>query len=492
LRSVTGLFLGPLAALIFLIGFLFIGAAPANGQAASPGRPQILSNEALVDYPHTVTFRLQLAPVDASGMAALAAAWPDEATLTFRVGRQSCLEAGTMVPVEVTGSTLEWTWVMSRSGNPPPGAQIWWRWTVTGAAGATITTPEQSLTFADDRFEWRTISAGGGDRPGPIHLHWYRGDQVGPTLLEAAVAGLDRLQRDTGITLQGEVQIFVYGDSTDMREALLYVQDWAGAVAFSDYNTVLLGVEPGQVESWGRSTIRHELAHLVIGQFGRSCLGGDRPNWLAEGLAVFAEGEPDDHTLANIKAGIQDDTFQPVRSLNGAFPARTEQASAAYSQSYSLVAYLLDTYGQEKMQALLLALAGAQGYDAALEQIYGFNADGLETAWRAAIDAPPRQIPPTPTPILAAAVPTVVPLGMVQSTPRPEPPLPDPAGQEDPSSLPPPSATSSDSLETSDDPSPDASSGICGLPLLFMMGIILVMFPGKRRRILSAGHDGCE
>ena len=30
------------------------------------------------------------------------------------------LAAGTQVPVAVTGSTVEWTWVMSRSGNPPP------------------------------------------------------------------------------------------------------------------------------------------------------------------------------------------------------------------------------------------------------------------------------------------------------------------------------------------------------------------------------------
>jgi hypothetical protein len=407
-----------------------------------------LANEAIVDFPETVTFRLEL---DVEEPIV-------EATLIYQLGREGCLVAGTHVPVEVTGSSLEWTWVMSRSGNPPPGAKISWHWEVTGASGNTITTPAKELTFADERFEWRTIEAQSASLSAPIRLHWYEGEEVGPVLLEAAMAGLERLQQDTGIELQGEVQFFIYADSEDMREALLYVQDWAGGIAFTDYNTILIGVPPHLAETWGSSTVRHELAHLVINQFSLSCLGGSLPNWLSEGLAVYAEGEPDEQTLKDIEEGIEGDLFQPVRTLNGSFPAQGDAASAAYSQSYSLVNYLLDTYGQEKIQELLLVLAGATSYDAALEKVYGFNADGLEVAWRKHIGAPLRQIPPTPTPFLAANVPTVVPLNPAQSWPTPLAP----------------GALAATSAPTDSALDPGRNITVCGLglvPLLLLIGL---------------------
>ncbi len=425
--------------------------------AAQATAPVVLSDEALVDFPDSVTFRLKLdenTPISA-------------ATLIYQLGLNSCLEAGTQVPVEVTGPEVEWTWVMSRSGNPPPGAQMWWQWVLTDQAGNVTQTPRQTLTFQDDRFDWRTVETQAGAASTPIRLHWYRGQDVGPRLLDAAVFGLERLEQDVGIQLDGDVEFFIYGDSADMRQALLYVQDWAGGVAFSEYNTILIGVPPDQVDGWGVSTVRHELAHLVIGQFARSCLGGSLPTWLSEGLAMYAEGEPDETTRRDIEAGIEQDTFMPVRSLNGAFPARGSEATSAYSQSYSLVDFLLNTYGQDKMQALLLALAGANGYDEALQQVYGFNEDGLEVGWRAAIGAPPRTIPPTPTAIVASAIPTVNPSGAARSQPTPLVTAP---GSGAPGSDVPDSGVSDSG----------ASSGLCALglaPLLMVAG-----FAGLRGR----------
>lgn len=463
-----------LASLLILLSVRLPARAQDNG-------PEVVQNEALVDFPETVTFRLELAP----GIAVR------EATLTYQLGRQSCLPAGTHVPVEPGGSTLEWTWVMSRSGNPPPGAEMWWEWTVTDTEGNTLTTPRQQLTFEDSRFDWQTVEAGEPGQPARIRLHWYRGDEVGPVLLEAAVTALERLEQEMGIDLQGQVQFYIYGDSADMRQALLYVQDWAGGVAFGDYNTILIGVTPSQANTWGRSTVKHELAHLVVDQFARSCLGGSRPTWLNEGLAVYAEGEPDASVLSDIKRGIEEDAFQPVRSLNGPFPTRGGEASMAYSQSYSLVAHLLDNYGPEKMQQLLLTLADATAYDAALEQVYGFNVDGLEVAWRAAIGAPPRQIPATPTPIVAALIPTVEPLGAARSMPTPGPastsapeaPPPElsPPAEEGPVSGPSPTTQEGAAPATAapeQTSSTGGSSGLCGLglvPLVVGFGLAAVV-----------------
>jgi hypothetical protein len=368
---------------------------------------QPLTNEALVSFPDNVTFRLQLPP----------AVQARRVTLDYDVTRRSCVQASSEVPVvddeATSGEMLEWTWVMSRSGNPPPGAEVWWEWTVVDASGKVWRTPRQTITLQDQRFEWQVVSAEG------IDLHWYAGERVGPLLLDAAVSGLERLEQDMGIVLQEDVSLYIYGSAADMRQAVLFVQDWAGGVAFSPYQTILIGVPPSIAEGWGRETVRHELAHLVLGQFGWSCLGGSRPTWLEEGLAMYAEGPADAEIEADLQRGIEENAFHPLRSLNGAFPAHDSEASMAYSQSYSVVAFLLEAYGADRLQELILTLAQGLGYDEALQEVYGTNVDGLEVAWREAIGAPPRQIPPTPTALVAADVPTVAPLQGAQSHPTP-------------------------------------------------------------------------
>jgi len=432
--------------ILVLILFCLLLAAGVVAAQTAVVPPTILHNTAVVNYPNDVTFRLEVAP-DADVV---------EAVLNYDVAQFACLDVTTQVPVVVSDAVITWQWVMIRSGNPPPGAEMWWEWTLTDAQGHTTTTPRQTLTFTDERFSWRTVSADG------INVHWYAGETVGPALLEAAVSGVALLENDMGIELQEGVDFYIYGSAADMRDAVLYVQDWAGGVAFTEYNVILMGVPPASVESWGRSTVRHELAHLVVGQFGRSCVGGRRPTWLEEGLAMYAEGEPSARVQADLAQGLADNSFAPLRSLSGPFPAHDSAASAAYSQSYSVVAFMRAAYGQEKLQELLLLLAEGEPYDPALEQVYGFNTDGLEAEWRASIGAPQRPFPPTPTPLSAAAVPTLAPLAAPVDVATP------PAA-----AAPPPAA-------------PAPATGICGLGLapLFLLTLGL----GFRRRIIK---DAC-
>lgn len=373
----------------------------------------VQSDEALVDFPQSVTFRLGLSPGHDI----------TSAVLNYDVAQRSCVAVDTSAPADLTAEGAEWTWPMVRSGNPPPGAVLSWYWRLTDTAGNEYTTPRQSLTFTDNRFPWRTVEAKG------VTLHWYEGEEVGPLLLEAAVAGLRELEQEMGLTLDSPVQLFIYGDAAEMRQAVLYVQDWAGGVAFTPYNTILMGVPPNIADDWGRRTVRHELAHLVVEQFAWSCVGGRRPTWLNEGLAMVAEGSPE-NVQADIERGIEENAFVPLRSLNGAFPAHDSGASMAYSQSHSVVTFLLEEYGREAMQQLLRLLAEGAGYDEALEQVYGLNTDGIEVAWRESIGAPARQILPTATAVLAESIPTVVPLQGPQDVPTPAATAVRPAGEQ--------------------------------------------------------------
>lgn len=424
--------------LILLLVLLGVLPRAAYAQPAVPlplDSQLIVTNEAVVDYPTEVHFRLEVDP-DLT---------ITDAVLTYDVEQESCLDVSTQVPVDVEGSLVEWDWAMIRSGNPPPGVMLWWEWTVTDDQGQTYVTPRQNLTFSDDRFEWQTIEEG------DVTLHWYAGEEVGPLLLEAAVDGLELLEQDMGIDLQEDVEFYIYGSSSDMQDAVLYIQDWAGGVAFSEYNIILMGVPPNLAEDWGRATIRHELAHLVVGQYGRSCVGGHRPTWLEEGLAMYAEGEPSTEVTDDLDQGLEENSFAPLRSLNGPFPAHGDAAGSAYSQSYSTIQFLREQYGQEKLRNFILLLAEGESYDDALQTIYELNVDGLELEWRVWLGAPSRSIPPTPTPLSAASIPTFEPLA------RPDT-VPTPAAAANPPAAPPPEVP---------------SSGLCGLGLapLMMLGV---------------------
>ncbi|MCP4427249.1 MAG: hypothetical protein GY803_22400, partial [Chloroflexi bacterium] len=137
---------------LLVITLLAIGNTPIVHSQSDP----ILSNDAVVNFPNDVVFHLEL-----DNSVAIV-----DAALAYDVEQVSCLEANAQVPIEVDGATLEWTWVMSRSGNPPPGAELWWEWTLTDAGGRTFTTPRQTVTLADDRFKWRVVEAEG------VRLHW--------------------------------------------------------------------------------------------------------------------------------------------------------------------------------------------------------------------------------------------------------------------------------------------------------------------------------
>jgi hypothetical protein len=126
---------------------------------------------------------------------------------------------------------------------------------------------------------------------------------------------------------------------------------------------------------------------------------------------VYSEGELDPQSQQQLDGAIRDNTLLSVRSLSAGFSEVSSKAYLSYSQSFSIVKFLVENYGQAEMTDLLEALRDGAAIDDALETTYGFNVDGLEDEWRKAIQAQPRSASaqptsqPTPT-----FVPTIVPI----------------------------------------------------------------------------------
>ncbi len=106
------------------------------------------------------------------------------------------------------------------------------------------------------------------------------------------------------------------------------------------------------------------------------------PTWLGEGLAVYTEGVLEASDAAYLERAIANESLISVQSLASPFSAYALEASLSYAQSYSVVEFLISNYGQGKMLGLLNTFREGSSYDEALEKVYDFDMDDLDTLWR--------------------------------------------------------------------------------------------------------------
>ena len=273
-----------------------------------------------------------------------------------------------------------WTWDMRRA-SLPPGAEVTYWWTIQDKDGNRIETSPNTVHFDDNRHQWQSLTTSGFNESGKLTLFWYQGDDVfAQELMDTCNKGLARLARDIGVYPESPVKIYIYASSSDLRGAMIFPMEWTGGVAFTEFGIIAIGVSPGQLD-WGKRALVHELTHLVVHQATFSPYGR-LPIWLDEGLAMYNEGEASAYLQSCLRKAISEDKLISVRSLCSPFPADPEKAYISYAESYSLVKYLLDNYGQDKMLDLLTLFKQGNTYDEALTQVYGFDIEGLHARWR--------------------------------------------------------------------------------------------------------------
>jgi hypothetical protein len=277
-----------------------------------------------------------------------------------------------------------------------PGAEVTYFWRFT-TAGATEETVPQVAVYEDTRFDWRTLSDGN------LTIWWYDGDEdEARGVLAAGRESLDRISALLQTTVDFPVKIFYYDTAQDMQLAILSDRGEGvitrGEVVYSDTAMVSADVVPGDIT-------RHEIAHIVVRQAIGSAAGF--PDWLHEGTAVYAQLQPLSDQLDALDLAIQSGDVLSVRSLSSASTGSAGRVSLFYGQSWSIVTFLIETYGEEKYAELFRAYRDGATTAEALQQVYGFDQDGLENEWRASVGLPPREVPsprdvsaqePTPNP----------------------------------------------------------------------------------------------
>jgi hypothetical protein len=342
--------------------------APIAHAASAPYT--VTENELLQSFPETLTFSLELG--DAQDVRAIRLLYGSTVpSCNPGVAKASAeFEQGTRV-------TAKWEWDLKKSAQLAPGAEVWWQWEVTDAAGVTTQTSREVTRVIDTRHRWQKT---GNDR---ITINWVTGDKrFGEQLLDISDDSLTQIALDYGVTATRDMQIWIYPTNEALRDTLPFAPEWTGGIALSAHNAVLTSIDPKQIGSWARDVIPHEIAHLVVGARMFNCSGAFLPTWLNEGLAVHAENGTD--SISDIKRALENRRILSLRSLAGEFASDPELARLNYAFSGAIVAYLVREHGGEKISALLADVRDGAPIDEAMQRVYGFDTDGLDLAWRAA------------------------------------------------------------------------------------------------------------
>jgi hypothetical protein len=353
--------------LIVLVFSLFLVLlSPALVQAQ--GELAILGSSAVAEFPSRLNFNL----------SAQSNVNITDVRLCYSVDRINFAEVIGEGYVEFTPATkvdVSWALEMVKFGGLPPGATVTYWWRVEDASGKEVETAPAQVRYDDTRYAWRSLTEG------EVNIYWYKGnDAFAQELMSAAQQALERLAEDTGASLDKPAELYIYASATDLQGAMVHPQEWTGGVTFTRYSIMAIGIAPGEI-SWGKTTITHELTHLVIHQMTLNPYNS-LPNWLDEGLAMYNEGTLAPEFTSYLIWAIAENRLISVQSLSSPFSAYAEEAYLSYAESYSLVEYLITSYGQGKMLELLNTFREGSSYDGALEEVYGFDMDGLDSLWR--------------------------------------------------------------------------------------------------------------
>lgn len=322
------------------------------------------------NFPDGIVFR-----VDAESEGII-----DEVRVFIKKADQSGRSSYRSIDVEPGESVSGETLLPSGSGGDfyPPGTKISYYFEVRDKANGLVRTEEEDFVYEDNRFHWLSLN------DGLITVYYYSEyvEERARIILEASKETMDRMVGVLGIAPTDPLRIVTYNNYRHMVMALPFrsatvSQDLqAQGMAFSDERVLLIhGFDPTVT-----GTTSHEFTHLLVAE----AAGGSYsavPAWLNEGLAEYGNIDQTDEYDAALRYGIYTRRIKPLW-YQSTFSGEPDDIIIAYGQGKSVVNFMVDRWGEEKISEIFVALRETGDIDAALLRVYGLDQYGMDSAWR--------------------------------------------------------------------------------------------------------------
>ena len=322
-----------------------------------------------------------------------------DAALFYQIGWDEAEGIGLPEPF-TPAAEVTLTHVWETSGDTiPPFIEITYYWRIVDSSGNELVTTPVLAEYADHTHDWQSL---GNEQ---VIVYWYdQPDDFGGALFEAAAEGYEHVAAITGVTTDRVARVVIYNNHTDFCAfyAPNSCQDWVGGQAFAG-----ITVQQGTNQDWlTYEVVPHELAHVLYNEvFSDTWVRV--PTWFNEGIAVYNERHNHLDDMNLVVEAAADDELIPLRHMG-------TQASGLshgdihlwYSEAYSLVAFIADVYGQEKLGEVILTLADNHPMEETLQLVLGMDLIEFEMGWREWLGYPVDEIP---TPMMLAPV-TITPI----------------------------------------------------------------------------------
>ena len=346
------------AVFLALTGVFLIFMLSASSLSAAGGDIEVVSTGEEVSFPGNVDLS-----VTAEGDADIV-----EVRLFYRtVGGQVWAYAyPDFVPANQVTASLNLTGEVSTY--LPPGTEVEYYYEITDAQGNVLRTEPTVVEYEDTRFDWEEVKVG------PLTLRYYdQSDLRVRGVVRSLEADLARLQRVLQLDQTEEIKGVIYSRRSHTLEAFpqqsrtTTEQQTFQGFAFPESRLFLgLGMD--------RGLIVHESAHLLFDQaMGESAL--PTPAWLDEGFASYM-----DPSVKIFSGGSLNDRTNPLRAMN-TVTGTPHSIGTFYQKSLSVVAFMIDEFGETSFQRFISQLGNGSTMDAALTSVYGLDLDGLDTRW---------------------------------------------------------------------------------------------------------------
>jgi hypothetical protein len=449
--------------------------APAMAQSPI----QVTSAPYEVEIAERITFPLQVSSSADITKIYLAVRFPGTIAAGSRI-----------IPKFTEGKQVETTaiWNLDRDrvgvpgGYLPPGAEGTYSWHIEDAAGNVLDTPPAPFRVDDARYEWQKRE---NDR---FAVYWYKGgDAFGQKIFDRLNQTIDRIEQAIGARIQNKIQVFVYADDLAFQSVLSPGHsnaEFVGATPVHEFGVMLVKAAPEDLQ-FAIVAAPHELVHMVIDQELGSGLGQvTMPLWMNEGLASYYEYDPpkmEERYQTLLDNAIKNDSLLRLRNYANTRPNDYSEGLLMYGQGYSVVEYILNEFGREKMTQIFQELKRGSADDA-FQKVLGVNQDGLENMWRKQVGAPQKEYATQ-----ATATPIAQPTFALSSAETPASPGRATATPPSVSAVNTPASASPTQAPPANTNAPQNSGGgisVCGIPFGgIALAIVGVYGWRKRRRI---------
>jgi len=197
-------------------------------------------------------------------------------------------------------------------------------------------------------------------------------------ILSALEDAYSNVGRDLSTFPTGRITVILYTKKD--YKSVTAGPDWSGGLYDGKIRLPIGGAQ--ELTDQLKAVLFHEYTHVVVQEITH----GNCPTWLNEGLAEL-EGRKISPRPA-IKPGkdAKSGSFIPFSKMEAGFNSlSSHDAALSYQQSYSLVNFMVSSYGWPKVTEILLNLGKGMNSATAVKKAmadFGLDFDGIVEEWR--------------------------------------------------------------------------------------------------------------